>query len=179
MVVPLEIPVVDGTSSTVKAVIRSIPVRFKNPRTHLNFDAVEDPPFDVSIGFATLKEIEACLDFGNHKVTVTTNGKTSVLDLDYDYTIPSLISSGTESEDFTSDSELVHFSTSSGSEIEDDLVLSVKDEAPFEPDMFADQGDEDIPNLPEGEVYREEEDIEDCSADDAEIDILKMVKEEN
>lgn len=126
----------DGTSSVLKGRLRNILVNLRSLRKQLNLLVVGEPPFDVIIRLSTLEELQTILELGNRNLPLTIGEETSFMDLDYDYKIPSLTDSGTDSDDFKSVSDIILFSPSSESESVRNLELSIKDEIPYGPDIF-------------------------------------------
>ena len=110
-------------------ILKDVPNTLWDATVHLDFLVVDGIPFDVIIGPPSLEDLQACLDLGKQLVKVTAGDKTVKINLDLDVATEDVARSGTDSEDFTSDSGA---NTESSTPDENEFVLAMADCPPFE-----------------------------------------------
>ena len=99
---------------------------------NLDLLVVKGMPFDLIIRLRSLERLQACIDLGKQHVPVIAGKSNAKLGLNMDFEWFPQSGTSTEIEDFTSDSEAVPDSSTTG---ENDFVLASFDREPFEPDQ--------------------------------------------
>ena len=125
------ITVADGKSFPCFGSLRQVPVSSGGLVSKMDILVVTGTPFDVIVGMPSLEELQTCIDRGPQHVQVTVGAETIRLGLEMeeDREKPG---SGTDSEDFTSDSGAV---PADSTDTDEDFVLSLRERVPFEPDL--------------------------------------------
>lgn len=102
-----KITVANGTTTIARGVLHDVPVKFESVLIPLEFLVVEKSLFNVITGCPTLEKLGACIDHGTSEVSLTSNGKSTTLRLDQEQGRAEQLQkrSGTDNEDFTSDSK--------------------------------------------------------------------------
>lgn len=164
------ITVANGKNASCIGALHQIPVSFGGLVSKMDFLVVSGAPYDVIIGLPSLEELQTCMDLGQQHVEVTVDDQKARLGLEMDDG-RKLVDSSTESEDFTSDSDAIPEDSTE----EDEFVLALHEQAPFEPDLALEgdgSNEEDpyvgVPELVELDEEEPESDSEDEEEDDAE-----------
>ena len=126
------ITVVDRSNSSCTGTLKDVPTSFAYATVHLDFLAVDGTPFDVIIGLPLLEDLQACFDVGKQLVKAIAGDKTVKINLVLNAPTGDAARSGTDSEEFTSDSRA---NTESSTSDEDEFVPALADSHPFEPDI--------------------------------------------
>ena len=124
---PKGITVANGVNCPTLGSVKNVPISFDGETLHMDFLAVEGSPFDIVIGIPTMALLRTKLDFERQVVRMTINKRTLEVPLELGIGKQPMIASGTDSADFTSESDLVPFSSSSSDEEtnQDELVLAI------------------------------------------------------
>ena len=135
-----KIRVADGSISRCVGVLTDIPVAFDNIVVPTNFLVVSSPPCDLLLGVELMNTLKASIDFGRQTLQISYEGERTKLNLEPDYLkippLPSDSEDGTDSEDFTSDSDTT--GDEGGESSDEEFVLTVAQEPPYEPDTVSD-----------------------------------------
>ena len=135
-----KIRVADGSVSRCVGVLTEIPVAFDNIFVSTNFLVVSSPPCDLLLGVELMNNLKASIDFGRQTLQISYEGEHTKLNLEPDYLrilpFPSYSEDGTDSEDFTSDSDTT--GDEGGESSDEEFVLTVAQEPPYEPNAVSD-----------------------------------------
>ena len=135
-----KIRVADGSVSRCVGVLTDIPVAFDNIVVPTNFLVVSPPPCDLLLGVDLMNTLKASIDFGRQTLQISYKGTRTRLNLEPDYLkippLPSDYEDDTASEDFTSDSDTT--ADEGGESSDEEFVLMVAQEPPYEPDKMSD-----------------------------------------
>ena len=155
-----KIAVANGQKTTCLGSIEDVPVSFNGTVTSLNFLVIAGSPFDILIGYPTLKELQACIDLGHQSVRIVIGNKTVKTSLEFDQVSPIVAGSKTDSEDFTSDVE--SFASESSSE-EETYVVAILDDDPGKLNLTLDR------------AMEEDDEVDSCDANgiSEEVKILR------
>ena len=119
--------VADGQRAHSIGTITDVPISFDDLHISMDFYVMKNPPFEVIIGVPTLEALRGCLDFGLQQVTLFAKDKKAVLPFEYALIeVPIVNDSETDSEDFTSDSDIA---PDDEDENESDLVIALAKDA--------------------------------------------------
>lgn len=151
------ITVANGDTSSCVGSVEDVSVEFGQHKVPLAFLVMQGLPFNVIIGCPTMESLDTCIDLGNRMIKLLIEGEEVELQMDFDYQRTPAELTGTDSEDFTSDSgnetstseEYVAFAPNLTPEEREllDFVPSLSDEYEVLPTMtvqLSDQG-EDLP----------------------------------
>lgn len=118
----------NGTKSLVLSKIRNVPRMLNGVEARIDVIVLPNVPFHMVIGSPTVKRLGGDVYFREEVVRSDNRGQKTVLLMIMEYMKQRDISLGTDSEDFTSDSDAMSSSTESV-EIENmnDLVLTIHD----------------------------------------------------
>lgn len=97
--------VADGSRSLVKEKVAAISMSFARLEMEMDFVIMRNVPFDFIIGRPTLKCLGGVLDFKCEEVRLDYRGRQETLPMVSGYSRSQELSDGTNSEDFTSDSD--------------------------------------------------------------------------
>ena len=122
------ITVSDGSNSLCLGTLKDVPTSFADATVHLDYLVVDGTPFDVIFGLPSLEDLQTCLDLGRQLVKVTVGDKTVKINLELNVVTEDVARSGTDNEDFTSDSGA---NTESSTSDEDEFVLAMADCLPL------------------------------------------------
>ena len=135
-----KIRVADGSVSRCVGVLTDIPVAFDNIVVPTNFLVVSSPPCDLLLGVDLMNTLKASIDFGRQTLQISYKEERTRLNLEPDNLkippLPSDSEDGTASEDFTSDSDTT--ADEGGESSDEEFVLMVAQEPPYEPDRMSD-----------------------------------------
>ena len=135
-----KITVANGQKKTCLGSIEDVLVSFNGTVTSLNFLVVAGSPVDILIRYATLEELQACIDLVHQSVRRVIENKTVKMSLEFDQVSPIVASSETDSEDFTSDVE--SFASEISSE-EDTYVVAILGDDPCRLNLTLDRAIEE------------------------------------
>lgn len=100
------VTVATGEKSKATGKLSNVPVMFDELQAEVDFIVLEDTPFDVVISRPTIKRLGGVIDLPAEVVRFDYRGQKAVLPMVPEYSQPRLTTDSTDSEDFTSDSDI-------------------------------------------------------------------------